>query len=277
MARPSSPSPSPSRLLPRAAARLVAALLAAALAVLAPAIAEAAVATLLPAAAAADASGARTTTAKRTGKRAGKRAGKRSARRAGKRTTQRSRRAAKRTGTRGAKRTRARRVRATPPLLSIDGATLRGSRQAVDDAYEAAQRRGLAFAGSRREVERAAAEGEYVRLTGGRNYRLKGVGVPYARPATRAFLDGFGARYRTACGEPLTVTSALRPTSVRLPNSVEKTVHPTGMAVDLRAPRAGRCRDWLRRSLLALEADGAIDATEERRPPHFHVVVLRAP
>jgi hypothetical protein len=175
--------------------------------------------------------------------------------------------------------TRATRVRAASPapLLAIPGATLRGSRTAVDNAYDAAQRAGLAFTNSRHEVERAAAVGAYVRLGNGSNYTLKGVGVPYVRPATRDFLADFGARHRTACGEPMVVTSAMRPTTVRLRNSVEKTVHPTGMAVDLRAPRGTRCRDWMRRELLVLERDGLIDATEERRPVHFHVVVFRAP
>jgi hypothetical protein len=50
-------------------------------------------------------------------------------------------------------------------------------------------------------------------------------------------------------------------------------VHPTGMAVDLRRP-SGRCLTWLRRTLLAAERRGAIEATEERHPPHFHVAVL---
>jgi hypothetical protein len=74
----------------------------------------------------------------------------------------------------------------------------------------------------------------------------------------------------------MTVTSALRPTALRLRNSAEHSVHPTGMAVDLRAPR-GRCRAWLRTALLGMERRGVIDATEERRPAHFHVVVYGAP
>jgi hypothetical protein len=45
------------------------------------------------------------------------------------------------------------------------------------------------------------------------------------------------------------------------------------MAVDLRKP-AVRCRTWLRRRLLAAERRRVIEATEERRPPHFHIAVL---
>jgi hypothetical protein len=33
----------------------------------------------------------------------------------------------------------------------------------------------------------------------------------------------------------------------------------------------------MRRELLAYERRGVVDATEERRPAHFHVVVYRAP
>ena len=48
------------------------------------------------------------------------------------------------------------------------------------------------------------------------------------------------------------------------------------MALDLRAP-GGSCRSWMRRELLAYERRGVVDATEERHPAHFHVVVYREP
>jgi hypothetical protein len=155
---------------------------------------------------------------------------------------------------------------------------LRGSKAAVDQAYVAAKRDGVAFARSRREIERGAREGDYVPLSrSAANYRLRGVSMPYVRPATRAFVAQFGADYRRSCGEPLTVTSAMRPTSMHLANSVEKTVHPTGMAVDLRVPQRARCRAWMRTALIGLERRGVVNATEERRPAHFHVVVYQAP
>ena len=159
----------------------------------------------------------------------------------------------------------------------LGGVSLRGSRAAVDRAYDEAVREGLPFVRSNEELERLAGEGEYVALSRAMvTYRLKGVGSPYVRPATRDFVTSFAADYSRECGEPLTVTSAMRPTSVRLRNSVEKSVHPTGMAVDLRASRTG-CRAWMRTTLLGLERQGAIDATEEHHPAHFHVVVLHAP
>jgi hypothetical protein len=172
----------------------------------------------------------------------------------------------------------ARRASARRAAARRGSATLRGSRAAVDHAWRQAKRDGLAFAHSRREIERGARAGDYVRLSQStRAYRLRGVSVPFVRPTTRAFVARFGADYRRSCGEPLTVTSAMRPTSMHLANSVDKTVHPTGMAVDLRIPQRSGCRAWMRSALIGLERQGVVNATEERRPAHFHVVVYRAP
>lgn len=156
--------------------------------------------------------------------------------------------------------------------------SLRGSKDKVDRAYQFAKRRGIEFTTSRADIREGVEEGDYVRLGASRNVRLKGVAVPYVRPATRAFVETFSARYRRACGQPLVVTSAMRPTALQrqLPNGVAKSVHPTGMAIDLRAP-TGSCRSWLRRELLAESRRGAVDATEEHHPAHFHVIVFRAP
>jgi hypothetical protein len=162
------------------------------------------------------------------------------------------------------------------PAAPLAAQTLRGSRDAVDRAFHTAKRRDLPFARTRREIERRARTGDYVRLSSTNAVRLKGVSAPYVRPATRSFLGAFAARYRRECGGPLVVTSAMRPTTVHLRNSSQRSVHPTGMALDLRAP-GGSCRGWMRRELLAYERRGVVDATEERRPAHFHVVVYRAP
>jgi len=156
--------------------------------------------------------------------------------------------------------------------------SLRGSHAKVERAYQFAKRRGLEFNDTRGEIAQGVEDGEYVPLRSGANYRLRGVAVPYARPATRAFLVELAAKYRKACKAPLVVTSAMRPTTLQrtLRNGIEKSVHPTGMAVDLRAP-SGSCRPWLRRELLASAREGTVDATEERHPAHFHVIVFRAP
>lgn len=162
-------------------------------------------------------------------------------------------------------------------VANAGGVSLRGSHAAVDRAYAEAVHDGIPFVRSNGELERRAADGEYVALSRAtQDYRLKGVGSPYVRAATRDFVTRFAADYARTCNEALTVTSAMRPSSIRLRNSVEKSVHPTGMAVDLRASRSG-CLGWMRTTLLGYERQGIIDATEEHHPVHFHVVVLRQP
>jgi len=151
--------------------------------------------------------------------------------------------------------------------------SLRGSHASVSLVYRRAVRGGLNFYETTSDVKRAVVRGELVRLNGNSHYRLANIGMPYVRPETKAFVLDLAADYHRACGAPLVITSATRPISRRLANSSELTVHPTGMAIDLRKP-AGRCRVWLRRRLLAAERRGAIEATEERHPPHFHVAVL---
>jgi len=154
--------------------------------------------------------------------------------------------------------------------------SLRGSPASVDRAYEAAIARGLAFQTTKRAVDSAAAAGVYVRLVRGSSYDVRGVALPYVLPATQAVLADLGARFRASCGERLVVTGALRLTSRHLANGHRKSVHPTGMAVDLRSPY-GRCRRWLRTALRELERAGRVDAPEERRPPHFHLTVFPEP
>lgn len=155
--------------------------------------------------------------------------------------------------------------------------TLRGSRSSVDRMYSQARNHALPFYRTPRGVRAAAADGELVRLSGNANYRVAGVTYPYALPSTRTFVQRLAEQYRDVCGEKLVVTSAMRPSSFRLFNSVDKSVHPAGMAVDIRIPAKPRCRSWLRQRLLRLEAEGVAEATEERRPPHFHVAVFPGP
>lgn len=158
--------------------------------------------------------------------------------------------------------------------LTADGQSLQGSRASVDLMYRTAQQQDLYFYQTSEGVRRAAARGTFVRLSGNADYRLAGVSNPYVLPVVRTFVERLATQYRSACGEQLVVTSATRPKSQRLINSVDKSVHPTGMAVDLRRPNAGRCLSWLRSTLVSLEARGLIEATQERRPPHFHVAVF---
>jgi hypothetical protein len=156
--------------------------------------------------------------------------------------------------------------------------SLRGSPASVDRMYRQAQQHDLHFFRTGRGVRDAAEEGTLVRMSGNGDYRVADAAYPYALPTTRTFVQRLGRQYRAECGQRLVVTSAARPRSLRLSNSVgDRSVHAAGMAVDLRKPTSGRCLRWLRSTLLALEARGAIEATEERRPPHFHVAIFPGP
>jgi hypothetical protein len=155
-----------------------------------------------------------------------------------------------------------------------EGQSLLGSRSSVDRMFSGAQQQDLYFYQTSAGVRRAAANGSLVKLTGNADYQLAGVSHPYVIPAARTFVERLAGQYRSACGQRLVVTSAARPTSLRLANSVDRSVHPTGMAIDLRKPTAGRCLTWLRSTLVSLEKRGVLEATEEKRPPHFHVAIF---
>ena len=155
--------------------------------------------------------------------------------------------------------------------------SLRGSRASVDRMYDQAVRHDLHFYETAGGVRRAVAAGKFVPLQGGADYELKDVSQPYVLPATRTFVERLARQYRSACGERLVITSGTRPRSMRLANAASRSVHPTGMAVDLRRPPAGPCLTWLRDLLSDLEAAGLLEATEEKRPPHFHVAVYPRP
>ena len=169
---------------------------------------------------------------------------------------------------------------ATLPLAAVadlDAQTLRGSRASVERIYRQAHNHELHFYETSAGVRKAAENGVFVRLRGNANFALADVSHPYVLPTTHTFILRLAQQYRSACGERLVVTSAVRPRSLRLINSVDKSVHPTGMAVDLRKPANTRCLNWLRTTLLHLESTGAIEAVEERNPPHFHVAVFPNP
>jgi hypothetical protein len=161
-----------------------------------------------------------------------------------------------------------------PPLHAQ---SLRGSPQSVERMYQQARGAGLHFFLTGRGIRNAAEDGAFVKLTPSRDYTLKGVSYPYVKPTTRLFVERLAAQYHSACGERLVVTSAARPRSMHLFNSVSRTVHPTGMAVDLRRSSRASCRNWLRSTLLSLEGAGVLEATEEHHPAHFHVAVFPAP
>ena len=154
--------------------------------------------------------------------------------------------------------------------------SLRGSHRSVRSAYTYADQHELERYRTPAEVRHAVRDGLLVRLRPNGHFTLHHVSFPYATPTTRTFVLRLAREYHQACGAPLEITSAVRPIGRQPANSSPLSVHPAGMAVDLHRP-AGACLGWLRHTLLALEAEGVVDATEERYPPHFHVVVFGEP
>jgi hypothetical protein len=166
-------------------------------------------------------------------------------------------------------------ILAAPAVLSAQ--SLRGSGASVNRMYHEAKSERLGFYETSASVRKAVADGRLVRLESNSDFELANVGYPYVRPATRTFVERLGEQYHEACGEPLVVTSAVRPETRQPPNSTELSVHPTGMAIDLRKPSGRSCLKWLREALLGLEKLGVVEATEEHSPAHFHVAVFLTP
>src|SRR3712207_3526984 len=166
----------------------------------------------------------------------------------------------------------------SPALATgLPAQSLRGSQESVDHLYLVARASGLQFHATVRSARRAVAAGEFVPLSGNNDYVPKSrMSLPYATAEVRSYIEHLSAEYHSACGERLVITSALRPMSRRPRNGSVKSVHPAGIAVDVRKPKRRLCRDWLRQLLLQHEREGTIEATEEFRPPHFHIVVLQA-
>ncbi len=154
--------------------------------------------------------------------------------------------------------------------------SLRGSRSSLDRQVAQAHRHDYTFLSSQAQLRRFVDSGLLVPVSGNRDYGLKEVSFPFARPEVRLFIERLAAQYRRACGQQLVVTSLTRPLSHQPHNASDRSVHPTGMAIDLRRP-GGSCRAWLERTLLWLEARRLLEATRERRPPHYHVALFPRP
>jgi hypothetical protein len=165
---------------------------------------------------------------------------------------------------------------AAPAILEAQ--SLRGSSSSVNRMYRQARSEDFSFFETSASVRRAVSAGLLVRLDASADdFELSDVGYPFVRRATLTFVERLAAQYRDACGERLVVTSAVRPETRQPPNSTERSVHPTGMAIDLRHPDNPKCRRWLGDVLLDLEDEGVIEATEEHHPAHFHVAVFSTP
>jgi LysM repeat protein len=152
--------------------------------------------------------------------------------------------------------------------------TLKGSRASMERQNQIAIKQGYTFVKTSKVVNGLVDAGDLVEVRNSRDFELHDVSYPYARPAVKAFIERLSSNYRVACGEKLTVTSLTRPIDRQPANASSDSVHPTGMAVDLRIPSKQSCRTWLENYLLDMERDDVLDVTRERRPPHYHVAVF---
>ena len=160
------------------------------------------------------------------------------------------------------------------PVRRAHAAELAGSPRSMQRQHRVAVAQSLDFAATPAQLARLIATGELVPVESSADV-LVDAQVPhrFARPEVRLLIERLGAQYRAATGHRLVVTSLVRPSSEQPRNAHPLSVHPVGMALDLRVPAIARDRAWLERTLLALEGQGVLDVTRERRPPHYHVAV----
>lgn len=158
----------------------------------------------------------------------------------------------------------------------IHAQSLDGSRESLIRQNLGAQEQGFSYLRTVADVQEFANLGLLVPIPGNADYELAGdeVSFPVARPEVKTFLDWFAKHYHASCGEPLVVTSLTRPTSRQPHNASEISVHPTGIALDIRRSDRSACRAWLETNLLDLEGKGVIEATREHWPAHYHVAVF---
>ena len=155
--------------------------------------------------------------------------------------------------------------------------SLRGSTSSMDQQVRMAGVHDYTYIETPARVRFFADQGWLVPIKDGRNHSLHAVSFPYARPEVQVFIERLSRQYRSACDEQLVVTSLTRPQNRQPRNASDRTVHPTGMALDLRFSWDRNCRDWLERVLLSLESGGILEATLERNPRHYHVALFPQP
>jgi len=154
-------------------------------------------------------------------------------------------------------------------------ASLRGASGALDRQVATARAHGLSRLKDRAAVRKAVGGGSLVEVKGTRDLAVAGkVAHPYGQPALKLLLERLASGYRRACRERLVVTSLVRPTDQHEAGQSTRSVHPTGLAADLRWSKRRRCRVWLESTLLYLEARGLAEASREYTPRHYHVAVV---
>lgn len=150
--------------------------------------------------------------------------------------------------------------------------SLKGSAASLDRQNRAANRASLKRHQTPKELMRTVQQGKLIRIQDGKFFELHNVSYPYAHPQLKDFLVDFAKIMRRECGINLVITSLARPISTQPKNASSRSVHPTGIAADLRLPPQ-YCRKKIEPILLQLEHMKVIEATRERRPPHYHVSI----
>ena len=152
--------------------------------------------------------------------------------------------------------------------------SLNGSHASMVHQHAVALQLDYSFVKTPSQVAALVSDSALEPVTSSRDLVLSGVSYPYARPEVVRFVDWLAAAYRDATRSPLVVTSLTRPISLQPGNASPLSVHPAGMAVDLRIPANAEHLAWLEHMLLSLEDSGVVDVTREHHPPHLHVAVF---
>jgi hypothetical protein len=170
-------------------------------------------------------------------------------------------------------------VAAVAAVPLVRAQSLMGSRDSLLRQNVEARDHDFTYLRTSSDVRSFARKGLLVRLRGNSDYRLASdyVSFPYARPEVKLFIERLADQYREACGERLYITSLTRPITRQPRNASHLSVHPTGMAVDLRRSHRSSCRSWLEETLLYLEGRDVLEATREKHPPHYHVTLFPKP
>ena len=152
-------------------------------------------------------------------------------------------------------------------------AGLGGSMASMRRQHQVARENDYTFLRTAAQVREFVREDRLHALESNADLFVNNVSFPYARPEVKLFVERLAKQYREATGTRLVVTSLTRPLSGQPRNAHQLSVHPAGMAVDFRVPSNPHHRRWLENTLLTLESLELLDATRERRPPHYHVAV----
>lgn len=140
--------------------------------------------------------------------------------------------------------------------------------------HNVARRLDYTFVRNAAQVKHLVAINALVPVAPNADLTLDDVSYAYARPELQEFVERLAKAYEATTGSPLVVTSLTRPTSSQPRNASPLSVHPAGIAVDLRVPADDSARAWLEHVLLKLENAGVLDVTREYHPPHLHVALF---